>query len=730
MARSAAKRTLEELANKSDSDDYDYSDHPVRSSRHSATKSKSRKKTAQPAKKRRRRDSEVDMESDDILSDVDELSYPESEDEDVPVERNVRGVALRKAVRERPVYKEDDSNSDDDNGVEEDEAEDGLEEVKSPRRTRRSNVITLKIGRGTKRQPTPDVLQQGTRRSTRHTRDRSEDIYALTNSGRHVETIERGTRSPEIQPLQPRRGSKTVHPKSTIEEEITPAQVKPDEEGRREDDAPEVKGSQLEILESDPQGDFEEGLPATEKADGDNVEVEMVDEGVVPESEHGDATGDEEDEDDDDEGPTTRRRGRASRQLPAEEAEQQEKEAFRRPRSSRKRPARSSQRKHQDDGSDFEPNEDESDDDDLSVTARSNGSPRKGEQAGDGDDESSNGRRPGLRKRKSQSRGRGDSEVVGHIAEELAEELENLRGDRPRRRAQPEIVYENKPRRSRKDVDYRLIRPDLVLPIEEAENEPAESPSRRGRGAGGGSWQRTLLSTLGPFGGGGPAAILGPPGAPGATAGVDSDSSDEETMQNVKGGPAAAGMPSALGPGGIGLVTPAQAHGADAAAPGLSGTPANFGKIKDKQALADSDPLGIDPNVNFDSVGGLRGHIDQLKEMVALPLLYPEIFQRFHIVPPRGVLFHGPPGTGKTLMARALASSVSSEGRKVTFYMRKGADALSKWVGEAERQLRLLFEEARRTQPSIIFFDEIDGRFHDTHIPNIHVLTGGQDSRP
>ena len=95
---------------------------------------------------------------------------------------------------------------------------------------------------------------------------------------------------------------------------------------------------------------------------------------------------------------------------------------------------------------------------------------------------------------------------------------------------------------------------------------------------------------------------------------------------------------------------------------------------------------------------------------MALPLLYPEVFQRFHVTPPRGVLFHGPPGTGKTLLARALASSVSSQGRKVTFYMRKGADALSKWVGEAERQLRLLFEEARKNQPSIIFFDEIDGK--------------------
>ncbi len=60
-------------------------------------------------------------------------------------------------------------------------------------------------------------------------------------------------------------------------------------------------------------------------------------------------------------------------------------------------------------------------------------------------------------------------------------------------------------------------------------------------------------------------------------------------------------------------------------------------------------------------------------------------------------------------MARALAASASRAGRKVSFFMRKGADILSKWVGEAERQLRLLFEEAQRQQPAIIFFDEIDG---------------------
>lgn len=66
-------------------------------------------------------------------------------------------------------------------------------------------------------------------------------------------------------------------------------------------------------------------------------------------------------------------------------------------------------------------------------------------------------------------------------------------------------------------------------------------------------------------------------------------------------------------------------------------------------------------------------------------------------------------GTGKTLIARALANECSQGNKKVAFFMRKGADCLSKWVGESERQLRLLFEQAQQMKPSIIFFDEIDG---------------------
>ena len=154
---------------------------------------------------------------------------------------------------------------------------------------------------------------------------------------------------------------------------------------------------------------------------------------------------------------------------------------------------------------------------------------------------------------------------------------------------------------------------------------------------------------------------------------------------------------------------------------------------------ADAAPLEIDKSINWSSIGGLESHIDSLKEMVLLPLLYPEAFTRFGIQPPRGVLFYGPPGTGKTLMARALVNECSVGDKRVSFFMRKGADVLSKWAGEAEKQLRILFDEARKRQPSIIFFDEIDGlapvrsskqdQHHSSIVSTLLALMDGLDSR-
>jgi Cdc6-like AAA superfamily ATPase len=97
--------------------------------------------------------------------------------------------------------------------------------------------------------------------------------------------------------------------------------------------------------------------------------------------------------------------------------------------------------------------------------------------------------------------------------------------------------------------------------------------------------------------------------------------------------------------------------------------------------------------ITFESVGGLGPHIQKLKEMVVFPMLYPDYFKRLNMAPPRGCLFYGPPGTGKTHMARALANECSQGEKRVAFFMRKGADCLSKWVGESERQLRALFDQ-------------------------------------
>ncbi|XBW36898.1 hypothetical protein QEN19_002477 [Hanseniaspora menglaensis] len=160
----------------------------------------------------------------------------------------------------------------------------------------------------------------------------------------------------------------------------------------------------------------------------------------------------------------------------------------------------------------------------------------------------------------------------------------------------------------------------------------------------------------------------------------------------------------------------------------------------DEQVTADTDPIQIPKETSFNDIGGLDNYITQLKEMITLPLLYPELYTNFNIQPPRGVLFHGPPGTGKTLMARALAAQSSKDSNtKITFYMRKGSDILSKWVGEAERQLRLLFEQAASTQPSIIFFDELDGlapvrsskqeQIHSSIVSTLLALMDGMDSR-
>jgi transitional endoplasmic reticulum ATPase len=108
-------------------------------------------------------------------------------------------------------------------------------------------------------------------------------------------------------------------------------------------------------------------------------------------------------------------------------------------------------------------------------------------------------------------------------------------------------------------------------------------------------------------------------------------------------------------------------------------------------------------DVTYDDLGGIGATIDQLREMVELPLRYPEIFERLGVDPPKGVLLYGPPGTGKTRLARAVANESDAN-----FFHIAGPEIMGSAYGESERRLREVFEEAAKASPSIIFIDEID----------------------
>ena len=109
------------------------------------------------------------------------------------------------------------------------------------------------------------------------------------------------------------------------------------------------------------------------------------------------------------------------------------------------------------------------------------------------------------------------------------------------------------------------------------------------------------------------------------------------------------------------------------------------------------------PTTKWTDVGGLEDAKQELKEAVEWPLQNSAAFERLGIKPPTGVLLYGPPGTGKTMLAKAVANE-----SKANFILVNGPELMSKWVGESEKDVRKIFEKARQTSPSIIFFDEID----------------------
>jgi proteasome-associated ATPase len=129
------------------------------------------------------------------------------------------------------------------------------------------------------------------------------------------------------------------------------------------------------------------------------------------------------------------------------------------------------------------------------------------------------------------------------------------------------------------------------------------------------------------------------------------------------------------------------------------------------------------PDVTYEQVGGLGTQIEEIRDAVELPYLHRDLFSRYGLEPPKGILLYGPPGCGKTLIAKAVANSLAKAvadrtGRpdaRSYFLNIKGPELLNKWVGETERQIRLIFQRAKEKSdegvPVIVFFDEMDSLF-------------------
>ena len=129
------------------------------------------------------------------------------------------------------------------------------------------------------------------------------------------------------------------------------------------------------------------------------------------------------------------------------------------------------------------------------------------------------------------------------------------------------------------------------------------------------------------------------------------------------------------------------------------------------------------PDISYEDIGGLTAQIDMIRDSVELPFLHPELFKEYELKPPKGILLYGPPGCGKTLIAKAVANSLAKKtaeilgvGEGKSYFLNiKGPELLNKFVGETERQIRVIFQKAREHAsagtPVIVFFDEMDSLF-------------------
>jgi proteasome-associated ATPase len=151
---------------------------------------------------------------------------------------------------------------------------------------------------------------------------------------------------------------------------------------------------------------------------------------------------------------------------------------------------------------------------------------------------------------------------------------------------------------------------------------------------------------------------------------------------------------------------------------------ARAGYVYEKVPKSEVEELVLEevPDIDYASIGGLANQIEQIRDAVELPYLYPDLFKEHQLKPPKGVLLYGPPGCGKTLIAKAVANSLAKKVAEKTgqegksyFLNIKGPELLNKYVGETERHIRLVFQRAREKAsmgtPVIVFFDEMDSLF-------------------
>ena len=149
------------------------------------------------------------------------------------------------------------------------------------------------------------------------------------------------------------------------------------------------------------------------------------------------------------------------------------------------------------------------------------------------------------------------------------------------------------------------------------------------------------------------------------------------------------------------------------------------GLILEKMERPEVEELVLEevPDITYEDVGGLADQIEQIRDTVELPYMYKDLFREYELDPPKGILLYGPPGCGKTLIAKAVANSLAKKVSERTgspdvrsyFLNIKGPELLNKWVGETERQIRLIFQRAKEKSdegvPVIVFFDEMDSLF-------------------